>query len=1173
MEYQSQSPYFDDYDPKKGYVQVVAIGNRVAQAREFTQIQSINLDYLSRLGNAVLKNGAIIDGCNPIIKGTTVYIESGTIFLDGLVRIIYGTDEVIDGNTVNVGGSVTITGSGTERIGARIITSIVTEAEDSSLKDPAVATLNYGKPGAHRVKQELEFVVNGDDAATLFTLVDGELQNSQSTVDTTSQITDTLARRTYDENGNYKIYGLSLRADADELKLNVTNGKAYIRGYEVLKSTNSKLSLDSIDETQEVTAEPKYFLGTGSNHQLKLNYYPLAKVVKVIAQVRVIDEQVTRSYPAGGRDNLKNDAVIRILSVYSTTGSSGTLYTEGLDYKLSDDDIDWSLNTSLNGTASKEPAIGSSYYVSYLYNKELVEGTDFEIVNSVDSNGDGVQYIKFISSSENSNSISDSIYPSYVNITYNVSLSRRDLIMLDKDGNFVIYKSQPDRQSFLITPYNMDDANLDLGYVDIVPYLDSTDNYNLKHQLIVTNYKTERLTQSQLYNLSRRIDDLEYNQAIQDLDSEAAEGESATSLKGVFTDGFIGTTKCDLGYNKDGVAFNACIDYDMEELTIPAETLANTLKIQDSNLGEIGRVLSAPFTNKLTMSQKYATDKELVNPYSVFNPLAIVELNPTVDNWIDTKTIYVENNVTNTATDTSYATFSHGWWSTNAVYNLRNYLRTTTTTKNQGTTTASSTSVSNTVKDTMIEYMRQITVTVHGTNFTPDQDNIKCKFNDIDVALTPVNGSSKGTDSGSVRSNDNGEFYATFKIPAKVPCGVVAVKLYDSVDNGQAEFSAEGTLRTTTVTTTNTTTLTNHVLVERHNLYGSDPLAQSFRFNEDTVITQVGLYFAAKATKKAVVVQVREMINGYPGSTVYAAVTLRPDQIKTSEDSSAETIVTFDQPVYCKADTYYCFTILSDSNAYEMYYCKLGGTDILTKEVVTANPNSGVMFTSSNANTWNASQDCDLKFNLYEAYYTGSGSILFESVSAENMNRLILAAEYIDYKNAGITWSYRYLKSDGVTWSQWFALDTYNLRSLDEVANGVQLKAELSVAYNTSPFIADDCINLISFIDSKEATYVSREIYLDEDYTKLKIACQFYAPTDSAACGFRVYYMDDQKTWTQLTSDPTVSKINDEFNEYVWELDSIHATKSKTYRVRIDMYTNNVFYRPRAHKLRSILKY
>ena len=107
----ANNPYLDDYDPNKDYTQIVAVPGRVAQAREFTQAQTIQKDFLGRLGNAVFKPGAIISGASINITGTKVTVSEGLVFLDGLVRKFKG-------------GSVVITGQGNEVIGVKVISSI-----------------------------------------------------------------------------------------------------------------------------------------------------------------------------------------------------------------------------------------------------------------------------------------------------------------------------------------------------------------------------------------------------------------------------------------------------------------------------------------------------------------------------------------------------------------------------------------------------------------------------------------------------------------------------------------------------------------------------------------------------------------------------------------------------------------------------------------------------------------------------------------------------------------------------------------------------------------------------------------------------------------------------------------------------------------------------------------
>lgn len=1138
---QPQAPYYDDYDPSKGYIQHLAVPERVEQAREFNQIQSISLDYISRVGSAVFKEGAIIEGCTLTISGTTVAITSGKIFLGGLVRIVDGA-------------VLTIQGLGTEHIGAKLTTDIVDEDIDPSLVDPAVGYINYNQPGAHRLRQRVEFFIDEDGTTTIYTLKDGALLNESENAEDTV-ITDTLARRTYDESGNFKVSGLDImeREGSNDLAISITNGKAYIRGYEVTKPTISTMQLRATNDVETINSEPKLF--TLASELYKLNYGPIAAINRIVAQVRITEERMTRLAPAGGIDALAHSPVVSIDSVWTTNaGAESTLYQQNRDFTLAADSIDWSLNLP----DSQEPAVGSTYFVTYTYNKQLVEGEDYKLVEK-----DGDNYIQFLSSGNLP------VVGSRANVTYQAYLARRDLLLLDKDGEYSIIEGKSDRYDRLITPYNKDESKLALGHIDILPNSSG---------LVYVNYKTVRLTQPEIYALSRRIGDLEYNQAMQDLDNEAEAGESATELKGIYTDGFIGFSKCDLTHPE----FNCCIDYENGEMTLPVTSIeANGVQIGDESvIGTIGRVISAPYEHRLVLKQPNASGSMLVNPYAAYNPMSIVKLDPAVDNWVETDTVKVYDTDTQTRYTTSYSTVnrsaSRSFRSSNA---RRTYTETSqSTSANTTRSNSTSTNITETINDTMLEYMRVREIKVTGSAFESGQDNITCYFNDVEVALTPTGNSQAGTNPGTVRADELGNFTARFTIPENTPCGTVLVRLEGSVSSGTTQYTAEGVLRTKTIRETEiltTTVHTNYVTtITTTTVHDLDPLAQSFKFTSDTVLTKVGLYFAAKDATRPVVVQIRNMVNGYPGTDCYAEVTVPSSAINASSDASAVTEVEFNQPVYCNANEFYCVVIISDSNTYELWYGELATNDILTGEYISTQPYLvGVMFSSSNGSTWTAHQTCDLKFDLYAAHYTGKGSIIFENVSATNFNRLLLAAEYIDYKNAGINWYYRYMTEAG-SWSSWLNLDTYLERPTEEISSQLQLKAELNVAYQTSPMLALDCINLITFTDGVEATYVSKTIFLSEAYTKLKIACQMYLPSNYTACGYRLYYSTDSgDNWIPVDQTPVTSQVNEEFYEYLWELDTVNGGSADSYKVKLELWTNNVFYRPRARKLRSILKY
>ena len=77
-----------------------------------------------------------------------------------------------------------------------------------------------------------------------------------------------------------------------------------------------------------------------------------------------------------------------------------------------------------------------------------------------------------------------------------------------------------------------------------------------------------------------------------------------------------------------------------------------------------------------------------------------------------------------------------------------------------------------------------------------------------------------------------------------------------------------------------------------------------------------------------------------------------------------------------------------------MFVSRLGGTDLITSQRITQQPNVGTLFASSNDRQWNAIQEEDLKFNLYIANFSTSPSKVtfknedreFLKINAESAN-------------------------------------------------------------------------------------------------------------------------------------------------------------------------------------------
>ena len=172
------------------------------------------------------------------------------------------------------------------RIGLKIIESIVTSNDDSSLLDNATGTPNFAARGADRYSIQLVLSAlslsetNDNGFIELGRVVDGKLLGK---IDTSvySELEKTLARRTYDINGDYFVKPFQVRVREslndginngvfkesqvthdDEVTptvgmtaIQVSAGRAYIRGYEV--ETTDTIYLDGYKtrRAQEIDSE------------------------------------------------------------------------------------------------------------------------------------------------------------------------------------------------------------------------------------------------------------------------------------------------------------------------------------------------------------------------------------------------------------------------------------------------------------------------------------------------------------------------------------------------------------------------------------------------------------------------------------------------------------------------------------------------------------------------------------------------------------------------------------------------------------------------------------------------------------------------------------------------------------------------------------------------------
>lgn len=137
-----------------------------------------------------------------------------------------------------------------------LVEEIIDATEDEDLQDPAEGSYNFAAPGADRYKlsTDLIFVPEGTDVPENYYQIVSIVGGAVSRVQTSniySILGDNMARRTYDESGNYAVkpFPVLIRehlnvsgnngllttdegGNANFLAVGLEAGKAYVRGYE-----------------------------------------------------------------------------------------------------------------------------------------------------------------------------------------------------------------------------------------------------------------------------------------------------------------------------------------------------------------------------------------------------------------------------------------------------------------------------------------------------------------------------------------------------------------------------------------------------------------------------------------------------------------------------------------------------------------------------------------------------------------------------------------------------------------------------------------------------------------------------------------------------------------------------------------------------------------------------
>jgi hypothetical protein len=194
---------------------------------------------------------ALTNAVSTKANSSIVSINEGVFYVDGYFVYVSPQTIVLDAYS----------DSPSYRVGLQISDGIITESEDSTLLDPAQESFNYQAPGATRYQFNLELAkrsLTSTDDSKFFELmrVENGIVTKQVEYPIYSKLEETLARRTYDESGDYTVkpFRVSVSENqsvANTFKINIEPGKAYVKGYEfetigTISITNQKANTTSV---------------------------------------------------------------------------------------------------------------------------------------------------------------------------------------------------------------------------------------------------------------------------------------------------------------------------------------------------------------------------------------------------------------------------------------------------------------------------------------------------------------------------------------------------------------------------------------------------------------------------------------------------------------------------------------------------------------------------------------------------------------------------------------------------------------------------------------------------------------------------------------------------------------------------------------------------------------
>jgi len=1176
----------DTFDPAKNYKRVRYHQDRDLLDSELNEQQDIINNERRKLADILFKEGAIVSGFGVTVAANVLTVAEGLVYIDGCLERVPGAVLTYDPAKT----------SGADYVYVELLKYNYGYNQDAVLINPAT-----GEPTAEREKWVLslknhdtsgEALPNnvtqrkvvavhkfdretGDVTATVreksnLYLQDllGTLPGSRITVASITEdqlafaaaeglnsLLQNLAERTYDQAGSYLVKGLdSFIGDNDGQNVEViTNaGRAYIQGFRLQKDLPTTTLVPKSTAVKSVRGEQKtYVVGT---RRYALNNTPLKETTQVEAIVEIVSN-ITRGSVGGGEDLLVPNPVVDIIEV----SQGATVFQEGADWQQSGNYVDWL-------GSGNEPAIGTTYTVRWTYTKQMIKGADYVDGGWFGRSGHPAADEYFYLVTAQSAAGETPYDPAKVvsRDTLAGEINRLSWLPVSGATGYRIYRGTQNaaRADFQrlkdvaagVTSYTDDGVDEVVGGN---PPASNTSGLTMSPvqvepgNLSIINFGRANIGDEPVAGSNCSID---YDYYVGRRDIIYATTREIKRLEGapadwpklpIVPEGTLGLCSVDCPPNSVDLTVQNFgltrvtmdqiheIIKDVEDLKYNDAQFQMNNELQNRDAQTKKGVYSDDFSNDAQSDIYHSEWSARIDRVRRFAAPArtasatVLTINPSASNALfkgslallpATERVLVEQTDWSEVKNINpYAVFEKPDASVEITPNIGR--------------------------------RGQTGIAVVGSNFQSNANNVTIRCDGQVVA-------------SGVHADTAGRVSASFVIPENVRNGNRIVEMTDGLYSARAGIQINDPMvitrieriveeRIIRVPVVQVVWRTQIVTVR------NDPLAQTFSFTEDKVVSGVGLYFTAKDPSIPVTVQIRGVTTGLPNGVIFAEKVLAPGDVSLN----VETKVVFANPFYAQAGTSYAVVLLTNSSNYRMRVAtlgQLGQNGVITRQTYAA----GVLLESSNAETWTPLNGSDLTMKIYGYDFQPSGEVRFQPITGVQFSDLNLDEYSSVPQGTGIAWEYS--TDGGVLWD---AIVPAEEERLPNLASQVLVRALFSSnAANISPALIYKDVNLIGYLNNTTGKYLNRENELTQGVSSTKIYTQMNIPSGTTINWFASN--NGGATWEAM-SILTTRKIDEEWTEYTLTR-TFSDPNGNRVRYKAEMTGNNLVY-PRIHTLGATL--